>query len=155
MKAAAFSIRHSFLLFQLGALLFLFALLVGFLVSKFPVPRLGLSAHLLGVMQALFLILLGVLWPKLDLSQAASRLGVALALYGCFAAWLANVLAAVWGAGNSMLPLAAGAAHGSTLQELTIDGVATTADLHRRLINEPELARGDYHTSWLEGYLAR
>ena len=120
MKAAAFSIRHSFLLFQLGALLFLFALLVGFLVSKFPVPRLGLSAHLLGVMQALFLILLGVLWPKLDLSQAASRLGVALALYGCFAAWLANVLAAVWGAGNSMLPLAAGAAHGSTLQELTI-----------------------------------
>ncbi|HEY4913128.1 MAG TPA: acetyl-CoA carboxylase biotin carboxylase subunit [Candidatus Dormibacteraeota bacterium] len=41
------------------------------------------------------------------------------------------------------------------LQELTIDGVATTADLHRRLINEPELARGDYHTSWLEGYLAR
>ena len=38
-------------------------------------------------------------------------------VYGCFAAWTANLLAAIWGAGNSLLPIAAGFAHGSVIQE--------------------------------------
>jgi hydroxylaminobenzene mutase len=98
-------------------LLFLFALLVGLAIPKFAAPRLGLSAHLLGIMQGLFLMVTGLLWPRLELNQAASRAGFWLAVYGCFAAWTANVLAGVWGAGNSLLPMAAGPAHGSPIQE--------------------------------------
>ena len=98
-------------------LLFLFALLVGLAIPKFAAPRLGLSAHLLGIMQGLFLMVTGLLWPRLELNQAASRAGFWLAVYGCLAAWTANVLAGVWGVGNSMLPMAAGPAHGSALQE--------------------------------------
>jgi hypothetical protein len=49
-----------------------------------------------------------------------SRIGFFLAAYGCFAAWTANLSAASWGAGNSMLPIAAGAARGSSLQETVI-----------------------------------
>jgi hydroxylaminobenzene mutase len=105
------------LLLRAGTLLFLFALLVGLAVPHFAVPRLGLSAHLLGLMQGLFLMVAGLLWPRLALGEGASRLGMWLLLYGCFAAWTANVLAAVTGAGNSLLPLAAGAAQGSALQE--------------------------------------
>jgi hypothetical protein len=36
------------------------------------------------------------------------------------AAWTANFLGAVWGAGSTMLPLVAGGARGSALQEGTI-----------------------------------
>lgn len=107
-------------LLQSGILLFLFALLVGLAVSRFPVPRLGLSAHLLGIMQGIFLMVIGVLWPKLRLRPMMLRVGAWLAVYGCFAAWSANVLAGLWGAGNTMLPMAAGAARGSALQEIII-----------------------------------
>jgi hydroxylaminobenzene mutase len=102
---------------QAGFFLFLCALLVGLVVQKFTVPRIGLSAHLLGIMQGIFLAVTGLLWPRLRLPPGAARVGFWLALYGCFAAWTANVLAGVWGAGNAMIPMAAGVAHGSALQE--------------------------------------
>jgi len=53
-------------------------------------------------MQGLFLMVLGGFWPRLRLTPAMSRVGVFLAIYGCFAAWTANLSAAIWGAGNSM-----------------------------------------------------
>lgn len=107
-------------LIQAGILLFLLALLVGLLVPRFAVPRLGLATHLLGVMQGIFLMVGGLLWPRLALTPLWSRVGPWLAVYGCFAAWTANLLAGVWGAGNTMLPLAAGTARGSGLQETLI-----------------------------------
>ena len=122
------SFRQGHRLLQAGILLFLLALLVGLAVPRFAVPRLGLSAHLLGIMQGLFLMIAGLLWPKLKLVSALSRVGFWLAVYGCFAAWMANVLAAVWGAGNSLLPIAAGPARGSELQEAIISmGLRTGA----------------------------
>ena len=112
--------RQGHRLLQVGMALFLCALLMGLVVQKFAVPRLALSAHLLGIMQGLFLLVLGLLWPRLRLSPAVSRTGFWLAVYGCLAAWLANVLAAIWGAGNSLLPMAAGPARGTALQETVI-----------------------------------
>ncbi len=109
--------RHGHRLLQLGILLFLFALLVGLMVPTFAVPRLGLSTHLLGVMQGVFLMVIGLLWPRLRLTPLVSRIGSSLAVYGCFAAWTANLGAAIWGAGHSLMPIAAGEAHGSPLQE--------------------------------------
>ena len=44
---------------QVGVLLFILALLVGLGIPKFAVPRLGLLAHLLGILQGIFLILIG------------------------------------------------------------------------------------------------
>jgi hydroxylaminobenzene mutase len=117
MDTAHGSRRQGHRLSQFGILLFLFALVVGLLVPTFAVPRLGLSTHLLGLMQGIYLIVLGVLWPRLRVSPAIGRIGVFLAVYGCFAAWIANLSAAIWGAGNSMLPIAAGASHGSAIQE--------------------------------------
>ena len=112
--------RHGHRLIQVGMFLFLLALLVGLFVPKFAVPRLGLSTHLLGIMQGIFLMVIGLLWRTLRFSSLTSRIGVFLAVYGCFAAWIANLSAAITGAGNSMLPIAAGQAHGSNLQETMI-----------------------------------
>lgn len=115
-------------LLQLGILLFLAAMIVGLAVQRFAVPRLGLSTHLLGTMQGIFLTVTGLLWPKLKLTRAMSRLGFCLVVYGCFAAWTANLLGAAWGAGRSMLPIAAGQARGSALQEGIITvGLRTAA----------------------------
>jgi hydroxylaminobenzene mutase len=109
--------RQGHRLLQLGVLLFLAALLVGLVVPKFAVPRLGLSVHLLGLLQGIFLMVLGVVWPRLHVSPATGQAGVFLVVYGCFGAWTANLLAAIWGAGNTMLPIAAGAAQGTSIQE--------------------------------------
>lgn len=115
-------------LLRVGILLFLAALFVGLAVPRFAVPRLGLSAHLLGLTQGTFLLVAGSLWPQLKLTRAVSRAGSYLAVYGCIAAWTANLLGALWGAGNSMLPMAAGQARGSVVQERIIaTGLGTAA----------------------------
>jgi hydroxylaminobenzene mutase len=110
-------------LLQLGIFLFLLALLVGLAVPSFTVPRLGLSTHLLGLMQGIFLTITGLVWPRLQVPRAIARVGFFLVVYGCFAAWGANLSGAIWGAGSTMLPIAAGTAHGTSIQE----GIITVA----------------------------
>ena len=127
-EAKAVLSTHGRRLLRVGSVLFLFALLVGFVVQRFAVPRLGLSVHLLGLMQGLFLMVAGLLWPKLTLSRLSSSIAHCSAIYGCLTALAANLLAATWGAGNSLLPLAAGSARGSVTQETIISiGLRTAA----------------------------
>jgi hypothetical protein len=73
--------RDGHRLLRVGMVLFLFALLVGLAVPRFAVPRLGLSTHLLGLMQGTFLLAAGSLWPKLTLTRAVSRAGSYLAAF--------------------------------------------------------------------------
>jgi hydroxylaminobenzene mutase len=120
-------LRRGHRLLQLGILLFLFALLVGLAVPRFAVPRLALSVHLLGIMQGLFLVVLGLLWPRLAFTPRVSTIAFWLAVYGCFVAWTANLLGAIWGAGNTIVPIAAGQARGSDLQEGVINVLLRTA----------------------------
>jgi (hydroxyamino)benzene mutase len=80
-------------------------------------------------MQGTFLLVVGQLWPRLRLPRSASRVGHGLAIYGCLAAWAANLLAAVWGAGASMLPMAASGMRGSALQEGSIRVLLVSAAL--------------------------
>ena len=120
--------RQAHRLLQLGILLFLLALLVGIAVPRFAVPRLALSVHLLGLMQGLFLSVLGLLWPRLEFTPRLSAIAFWLAVYGCLGAWTANLLGAIWGAGNTIVPIAAGPARGSDFQEAVINvGLRTAA----------------------------
>jgi acetyl-CoA carboxylase biotin carboxylase subunit len=41
------------------------------------------------------------------------------------------------------------------LDELVVDGIETTAALHRALVRENDIINGDYHIHWLEQFLAR
>ena len=120
MNGAQLSQRQARSLLRFGLALFLLALLVGIVVPRFAVPRLGVSVHMLGILQGLFLLAVGLLWPKLSLGPVSSRVAFWSATGGCLSAWSANLLAAVLGAGASMLPLAAGQALGSLLQEQII-----------------------------------
>jgi len=113
---------------QFGVLLVLLGLLTGFLVPGLAVPRLGVSAHALGVSGGFFLVVLGLLWPQLRLGPGASRLALGAAVYAFYGGWLMPLLGGFWGAGASMLPLAAGSARGTAFQEGVITaGLVTSA----------------------------
>ncbi len=106
-------------LLQLGFLLLLLGLLTGFALPLLENPRMGLSSHLQGVLNGLLLILLGLIWPRLQLSQRTGGLAFGLAIYGTFANWLATLLAAIWNAG-AMMPIASGGAQSGALQEAVV-----------------------------------
>jgi hydroxylaminobenzene mutase len=107
-------------LLQLGYGLFLLGLLTGFSLPAMENPRMGLASHLEGIMNGLFLILLGILWQRLVLSRRQTIATFALVIFGTFANWAATLLAAVWGAGHSM-PIAAAGYQGLTWQEGILD----------------------------------
>jgi hydroxylaminobenzene mutase len=107
-------------LVRLGILLVLLGLLTGFSVQKLANPRLGLSAHLEGVMNGILLAVLGLVWERLRLSRRWSSSASWLAMYSTYASWAFTLLAAFWGAGTTMMPIAAQGHQGTRLQELVI-----------------------------------
>lgn len=64
-----------------------------------------------------FLIALGLMWPRLQLSPRMLSLAFWLAVYSTFANWLATLLAAVWPAGSALMPIAGGGHTGTLAQE--------------------------------------
>jgi hydroxylaminobenzene mutase len=113
---------------QLGVVLLLLGLLTGLAVPVLAVPRLGVSAHIVGVLSGLVLIVLGLLWPRLEIEAATSRLGYWLALYSTYVGWLMPLLGGMWTAGGATLPFAAGEARGTAFQEGVIaTGLITSA----------------------------
>jgi hydroxylaminobenzene mutase len=119
--------RQGHRMLQIGIALFVFSGLEGFAIPALPVPRLGLSVHTLSALQGVMLLGLGLLWPRLKLSATASRVAFWTYIYSSFATLIPYVMAAVWGAGNTTIPLAAGAARGSALQEAIIQVVLYSA----------------------------
>lgn len=91
----------------LGLILFLLGLVIGLFVHNMTNPRMALSAHLEGVMNGMFLILLGLLWKQLVLSKTWLTITFWLTVYGTFANLLAVIIAAITGFGK-MMPFAGG-----------------------------------------------
>ncbi|OBI42691.1 hydrogenase [Mycobacterium colombiense] len=96
------------LLFTLGLVLFLIGLFTGFALPVLTNPRMALSSHLEAVLNGMFLVLLGLLWPHIHLPHAWAVAAVALIVYAAYTNWLATLLAAAWGAGRKFAPIAAG-----------------------------------------------
>jgi (hydroxyamino)benzene mutase len=92
-----------------GMFLFLIGLLTGLVEQKFVNPRMGLAAHLEGVMNGTFLIALGAVWAEVTLSARAKVAAFWIALYGAYFNWVATALAASFG--SSALSPITGAGH--------------------------------------------
>ncbi|MGB8224671.1 MAG: hypothetical protein WCF10_18925 [Polyangiales bacterium] len=107
-------------LLQLGVLLFLLGLLTGFAVPAAANTRMALSSHLEGVMNGLFLLALGAIWHRLHLGVGGQRAAFWLVVYGTFVNWATTLLAAMWGAGERMMPLGAAGFMGTPAQETVI-----------------------------------
>lgn len=86
-------------------ILFLLGLLAGFVTPAFRNPRLGLSAHLEGVLNGMFLMLVGMLWDRIRLGARARSAAFGLLLWGGYVNWLACVLGGIFGA-SRLTPIA-------------------------------------------------
>lgn len=120
---------HSRRLLQAGIALFLIGLLTGIAVPSLGNPRMGLASHVEAVMNGTFLVVLGLVWPRLRLTKTQLTFGFWLAVYGGFANWLSTFLAAFWAAGGRMMPLAAAGHSGSAVQEVIIQGLLISLSL--------------------------
>ena len=96
-----------------GICLFMLGLLTGFAEQHFVNVRMGLAAHLEGLMNGIFLMALGAIWPHVRLSSRAATIAYWTSLYGTYGNWLITILAATFGtaalspitgAGHSGLP---------------------------------------------------
>jgi len=89
-----------------GMFLFLLGLLTGLVEEKFKNPRMGLAAHLEGIMNGTFLVALGAVWTEVRLSPRLGGAACWSALYGTYANWAVTTLAAILGTA-AMSPITA------------------------------------------------
>ena len=104
----------------LGFLLFLLGLITGLVVPAFANPRLGVSSHIEGVLNGIFLIVLGLIWHKVDLSESWLKITFWLAVYGTFANWFGILVAAIFNAGE-MLGIASNGKAGPPVAEAVVN----------------------------------
>lgn len=116
------SIDIDFHLARHGAIVLLLGMLTGFVISNFHNRNLGNAAHLTGLIGGYGLIVLGLLWPKLNLPAAWSGAGAWITVVSMYLNWLGLVLQGGLGSGtktaNSTLlgsPLAWDRAGGAVL----------------------------------------
>jgi len=94
------AIKHGFILIAL-------ALIFGIFIPSMEVPRLGLSAHTIGVLSGVLLIALGAVWQQFSLSTHQLLVLYWAWLYSSYANWLGCLIGAIFGAGNTT-PVASG-----------------------------------------------
>jgi hydroxylaminobenzene mutase len=88
-----------------GIALFLLGLLTGLALPALKNPRMGLAAHLEGVMNGTFLLALGAAWPKVRLSARLNTAAYWTVLGGAYGNWVTTLLAAALGTA-AMTPIA-------------------------------------------------
>jgi hydroxylaminobenzene mutase len=99
-----------------GMFLFLLGLLTGFAEQHFANVRMGLAAHLEGVMNGTFLVALGAVWTQVQLSSSIKAFAYWIVLYGTYGNWLVTTLAAAFGTG-ALSPITAAGRSGQPWQE--------------------------------------
>jgi hydroxylaminobenzene mutase len=112
--------KHDHRLLWHGVLLFLLGLLSGFAVPALHNPRMGVSAHLEGVMNGILLLVLGLAWHRFTLSPRARAALFWLALYGAYANWATTLLSAYVGT-SRRTPIAGAGFSGRPWQESLVE----------------------------------
>lgn len=99
-----------------GFFLFLLGLLTGTQQQRFKNPRMGLSAHLEGVMNGTLLIAISAIWDSVGLRPGVKTATRWITLYGAYSNWFFTMMGAVFGT-NAANPLAAAGYKGKPWQE--------------------------------------
>ncbi len=102
-----------------GMFLFLIGLFTGLIEQKFNNSRMGLAAHLEGVMNGTFLVALGAIWTEVRLSPRLKTVAFWSALYGTYVNWAVTTLAAIFGTA-AMSPVTAAGHSAQPWQESSV-----------------------------------
>ncbi|WP_154223767.1 hydrogenase [Marinicella rhabdoformis] len=105
-------IRHGFIIMLLS-------MVTGMLIPSLEIPRLGLSAHTVGILSGILLLVLGAIWHQFDLSQKKVKTMYWCWLFSSYFNWLACLLGAIMGAGKAT-PIAAAGYVGENITELVV-----------------------------------
>lgn len=133
MSTSDLSLRQSDRLIFLGIFLFLLGLIVGLILPLVANPRMGLSSHLEGIMNGMFLVILGLIWPRVNLSKKWMTFTFWLAVYGTFANWFGMLIASIFNAGGQ-LTIAAQGQQGSDPAEFIVNFLLITLTLAMLII---------------------
>src|ERR1700722_11993190 len=106
---------------MLGMLLFLLGLLTGFVTMSLTNPRMGLAAHLEGVMNGTFLVIAGFVWTELRLFSTIKKMALWALIYGTFFNWIFTLVAAILGT-SKMTPITGKGFNGTLLHENIVTG---------------------------------
>ena len=102
-------IRHGFILI-------LVSLVAALFVPSMAIPRLGLSAHTIGILSGVLLIAVGAIWQQFSLSDRQAGVMYCSWLYAGYVNWLGCLVGAIFGAGKTT-PVAAAGTVGSPTAE--------------------------------------
>ena len=102
-----------------GVFLFMLGLLLGLVEQKFRNPRMGLAAHLEGLMNGTFLIAIGGVWMELRLGKRAATTAFWTSIYGSYANLVTTTFAAVAGTA-ALTPITSEGHHATGLQEFVV-----------------------------------
>ena len=114
-------------LIQLGVLLFLLTSIEGLFIEGLPSPMLARSVHTLAGLSGVVLIAIGLVWPRLRLGRTTAVVAFWTLIYSTLATILIFLLAALWRAGASVIPLAVLGLRGTQAQETVLQAIAYTA----------------------------
>lgn len=103
-------------LFRHAFTLILLALVGAFFIPSMAIPRLGLSAHTIGILSGVLLIATGAIWPHFHLGSRQKIWLKWTWLYSSYANWLGCLVGAVFGAGR-MTPVASSGVVGVNMAE--------------------------------------
>jgi hydroxylaminobenzene mutase len=102
MEATVIKRHQSNWLIFLGIMLFFLGLIIGLVIPLMANPRMGVTSHVEGVLNGMFLIILGLIWHRIELSELWLKVTFWLSIYGTFANWLGVLMAAIFNAGKIM-----------------------------------------------------
>lgn len=102
-----------------GFILILLALLSGMFISQMAVPRLGLSAHTIGVISGVLLIAVGAIFEEFALSILQAKVIYWSWLLSSYLNWLACLVGAFLGTGAAT-PLASDGLKGGEFSEAMV-----------------------------------
>jgi hydroxylaminobenzene mutase len=115
-------------LLRYGFILVFISLALSLFIPAMAVPRLALSAHTIGVMSGILMILVGAIWPVFALRPVQATTMEWCWIYSGYANWLGCMIGAATGA-SAMTPIAAGTNPGPFIAEALVMVLLITTGL--------------------------
>jgi len=107
-------------LIRWGVVLLALSVLSGFAIMIAPVPLMGLAGHVQGLLNAVLLIAVGVIWSRLDTPYLGAVIIYWGLIAGAFVTFGVQLVCTFLEIGGTTFPIVAGSHTGSQLEETVV-----------------------------------